>query len=167
MRRLILMRHAKSEWGEVGVSDHDRRLNDRGRASAKVLGGWMRRNQYHPDEVICSSAQRTGETYIGLALDPEPTVVFDRSLYLAPAHQMLKALKKATTQCVLMVAHNDGICDMAHRLLETRPQHERFSDYPTGATLVCDFKVDSWSKVNWHMGTVVDFVVPRELMRPK
>ena len=45
-----------------------------------------------------------------------------------------------------------------------RMVHDRFHDYPTGAALVCEFDTDSWAGVEWFQGTVVDFVIPRELM---
>lgn len=76
---------------------------------------------------------------------------------------MLETLNSATKPTVLMLGHNPGICEMAHRLLEDPPTHLRFSDYPTGATLVCDFDTDDWMNVDWLSGTVVDFVIPREL----
>ncbi len=164
MLRLILMRHAKSDWSYAGISDHERPLNKRGRASAAVLGDWLRANQYFPDQILCSSAQRTGETLSGLNLMPETPTQFTRALYLAEARAMLENLSTATARCVLMIGHNPGICEMAHRLVDEPPLHARFSDYPTGATLVCDFAEPHWADVTWHAGQVVDFAIPRELM---
>ncbi|MEM9578851.1 MAG: histidine phosphatase family protein [Pseudomonadota bacterium] len=163
MLRLILMRHAKSDWSHAGLSDHDRPLNARGRASAMALGDWLRENHYLPDEVLCSSAQRTGETLSGLDLGPETTTEFTKALYLAEPRVMLETLSTATRRCVLMIGHNPGICEMANGLVDEPPSHPRFADYPTGATLVCDFSAPRWSEVNWHTGQVVDFTIPREL----
>ena len=164
MLRLILMRHAKSDWSHIDASDHDRPLNKRGKASAIVLGDWMRDKGYIPDHVLSSSAHRTGETLIGLRLEPAPQTNFLSALYLAEARVMLETLNNATAPCILMVGHNPGICELAHRLVDDPPTHIRFSDYPTGATLVCDFDAANWTDVAWHQGRVVDFVIPRELM---
>ena len=164
MLRLILMRHAKSDWSHASLSDHDRPLNKRGLESAAALGNWMRDKGYLPDQVLCSTAARTGQTLLGLALDPSPHTQFVQALYHAEAPTMLNALHAATDPCVLMLAHNPGICEMAHRLVDDPPLHDRFHDYPTGATLVCEFDTDSWAGVEWFQGTVVDFVIPRELM---
>ena len=164
MRRLILMRHAKSDWSHPATADHDRPLSDRGHRSAAALGDWMRAQSYLPDEVLCSSAARTRQTLTGLRITPAPPAQFLRSLYLAEARVMIETLHEATRSCVLMIGHNHGICEFASQLVETPPSHARFEDYPTGATLVCDFEADSWLEVDWHQGRVVDFVIPRALV---
>lgn len=164
MLRLILMRHAKSDWGHAGLSDHARPLNKRGRASAQVLGNWMRSKDYGPGEVLCSSSERTGETLLCLGLDPAPPTRFLSELYHATAGEMLDVLRSAQNATVLMVGHNPGICDMANRIVQTPADHIRFLDYPTGATLVCDFDMAHWQDVDWFTGDVVDFAIPRELL---
>ena len=63
--RLILMRHAKSSWNKP-VSDHERELNGRGRASARAMGNWLRENDFLPKEALISSSERTRETFEGL-----------------------------------------------------------------------------------------------------
>ena len=63
--RLILMRHAKSSWNEP-VSDHERALNVRGRASAQAMGNWLRENDFLPKEALISSSKGTRETFAGL-----------------------------------------------------------------------------------------------------
>ena len=68
MKRLILMRHAKSDWGDPMLPDHDRPLNKRGRRAASALGHWMREAGLRPDQILCSSATRTQETCARLAL---------------------------------------------------------------------------------------------------
>ncbi|MGZ2256298.1 SixA phosphatase family protein [Roseobacter sp. A03A-229] len=162
-RTLILMRHAKSDWTHAGLRDHERPLNGRGRVSAKALGDWLRAQGHLPDEVLCSSATRTGETLQRLDLPAEIPVSYTSDLYHAEAAAMREVLKRATGTCVLMVGHNPGICDFAHRLVRRAPEHLRFEDYPTGATLVVQFDAESWSEIGWHEGQPIDFVVPREL----
>ena len=164
MLRLILMRHAKSAWSHLDLSDHDRPLNNRGKASAAALGDWLRVKSYLPDQVLSSTAARTGQTLLGLGLTNAPQIQFVGALYHAEARDMLEVLHLAKDPCVLMIGHNPGICEMAHRLVDDTPLHDRFHDYPTGATLVCEFDVDSWAEIDWFQGTVVDFVIPRELM---
>ena len=71
MKRLILVRHAKSDWS-LGMADHDRPLNVRGRASAAAIGRWLREKNLRPDQVLCSTATRTRETLDLLDLDAPP-----------------------------------------------------------------------------------------------
>ncbi|MDW3224693.1 MAG: histidine phosphatase family protein [Paracoccaceae bacterium] len=162
MRRLILMRHAKSDWG-AGLEDHERPLNKRGKASAAALGGWLRRHAIVPDCVLCSSAERTGQTLFGLRLPEAVPMTFTKNLYLAEPEEMLTLLRRCEQACVLMIGHNPGIGEMAARLMDDPPEHTRFFDYPTGATLIVDFSVDSWNDIGWHKGQPIEFTVPRDL----
>lgn len=164
-RTLILMRHAKSSWDTPLLTDHARPLNKRGRNSAKALGDWLRDATYLPDEVLSSDAERTQETLQGLALDCPATWRAD--LYHAEPDAMLDCLRGATGQVVLMIGHNPGIAAFAGDLVDRPPPHDRFHDYPTGATLVVRFAIDDWQDLEPCTGQVMDFVVPRELMDPQ
>ncbi|MFP4327827.1 MAG: SixA phosphatase family protein [Paracoccaceae bacterium] len=162
-RYLILMRHAKSSWKDPALDDHDRPLNRRGRRAASALGGWMRDRGWVPDEVLCSTARRTRETLRRLDLPGAPTVRERRALYLAEPEAMLEVLRGAQGACVLMLGHNPGIAEFAHRLIAAPPPHARFAGYPTGATLVAEFLVARWDQADWARAEAVDFVVPRDL----
>ena len=161
MLTLILMRHAKSSWDHPGKPDHDRPLNGRGRRSAALMGDWLRTNGHVPDVVLSSSSRRTMETFEGLAL--ECPVHFTRSLYHAGPGSILGELRAATANKVLVLCHNPGIAEFADRILETAPDHPRFWDYPTCATLVARFDATSWKDVDWETGRAVNFAIPRDL----
>ncbi|SFR06668.1 SixA phosphatase family protein [Poseidonocella sedimentorum] len=154
------MRHAKSDWSS-GDADHDRPLNSRGRLAAGALGDWLTGRGVLPDEILCSSARRCCETLAGLALDAPAKL--QKRLYLAGPSTMFDALTAANGNAVLMIGHNPGIADFAMSLVTRPPKHTRFSDYPTGATLVLDFDIASWDALMPGTGRVVDFIVPREL----
>lgn len=158
--RLILMRHAKSDWSLSG-DDHARPLNPRGRRSAQALGDWLRDKGYLPDEVLCSTAARTRQTLDLLGLDTETR--FEPMLYHASAETMLDVLHGASGATVLMVGHNPGIADLAMRLVATPPEHTRFTDYPTGATLVAEWDGTDWAALQVETGQAAEFIVPREL----
>ena len=163
---LILIRHAKSDWGTPALPDYDRPLNDRGRRSAPVLGRWLAERGYGPEEVILSGARRTVETWEGMApsVAPAPTVRVERRLYDAPPERMLAVLREAGASPVLVIGHNPGIGEFANRLAIAPPPNPRFADYPTGATAVFRFLRDAWGDVGWSEGEVVDFITPRQLM---
>ncbi len=163
-KTLILMRHAKSSWGNPGVADHDRPLNKRGIDSALALGEWLRNNHFLPDEALVSSARRTQDTFAGLGLDVESTVL--RELYHSSSDQLMESLSDSTGKCILLLAHNPGIGELAFRLarmMREQPDHPRFEDYPTGATLVVEWDADSWQDVDWSQGIIKSFVVPRDI----
>jgi phosphohistidine phosphatase len=147
---LILMRHAKSAWGDPEQDDHDRPLNQRGQASAARLGNWLRARGHVPARILCSDAVRTRETCERLALPLEPELRQD--LYLAEAETILRIVAAAADRPLLVIGHNPGIAEAAERAVSSPPSHPDFARYPTGATTVIA-----------EDGRVLDFVVPREL----
>ena len=163
MKRLILMRHAKSDWSDLTASDHARTLNARGLKSAQAMGDWLRREGLLPDSILCSDAARTQETLKLLAL-PETPTAFTRMLYLAQADVMARLLSQQTGDCVLMVAHNPGTAILAERLLQTLPAQPEFDAFPTCATLVADFEIDTWRGLEMGKGVAVHFTLPRSLI---
>lgn len=164
VKRLILMRHAKSGWGNPGLADHDRPLNERGFKSAEVLGDWLRENDLEPDQALVSSARRTQETFAGLQLKIDSTVM--RELFHAPSDTLIDAISEASGEILLIVAHNPGIGDLAMRIarmIRENPDHPRFNDYPTGATFVVEWESGSWQDLDWSTGKIHSFITPREL----
>lgn len=165
MKRLILTRHAKSSWDDPLMSDHDRPLNERGKAAAADLGQWLASRGYLPDEVLCSDAVRTQATFSGIApaLPTAPALELKPTLYHAGPDVMLAVLRHARADTVMMIGHNPGIAEFAHRLVSKTPISPDFRKYPTGATLVVDFALESWAEVGFGQGVTVDFIVPSEI----
>ncbi|MCH2078298.1 MAG: histidine phosphatase family protein [Rhodobacteraceae bacterium] len=160
MKTLIVMRHAKSSWGDPGVSDVDRPLNTRGKTSAKAIGEWLRFGGFAPDLVLCSSARRTAQTWELMGLEAE--LQFKRTLYLAPPETILAEVQQAHGECLLVLGHNPGIAEFAGMILGTHPTHERFEHYPTAATLVAQFD-GAWSELRADIASPRAFTVPRDL----
>ena len=104
MKRLILTRHAKSSWDSPVQTDHARPLNKRGRNAATAMGNWFRQQGYVPDQILCSTAERTRETALRLGFDA-PVTHLD-TLYHAGAQIMLRDLRGAAGQSVMMIGHN-------------------------------------------------------------
>lgn len=165
MKRLVLIRHAKSSWDDPGRDDHSRPLNDRGRRAAAALGQWLASRGYLPDEVLCSTATRTRETWaaiaaaMGLALAPRLV----GRLYQAPPEIMRAVLREASGDCVALIGHNPGIAAFAAELPARPPADPDFARYPTGATLIVDFALDDWQALRPCQGDLREFVTPRRL----
>ena len=166
MKRLILTRHAKSAWDDPLTPDHDRPLNERGKAAAADLGQWLASRGYVPQKVLCSDAVRTRQTWSGIApaLPATPLMELKPALYHAGVDVMLAVLKHAQADVVMMIGHNPGIAEFAEKLVVKAPLNAEFGRYPTGATLVVDFAVDAWDQVELGKGITVDFVIPREMV---
>lgn len=125
VRRLIVMRHAKSSWNSVALTDHARPLNDRGRHDAPKVGAALVAREWIPDLVLSSDAQRTRETFAGLS-ESFPRKVearFLNSFYLAGlgAVQEELALVGNDIECLLVLGHNPGWENLVHLLSGKNP----------------------------------------------
>lgn len=163
MKRLLIIRHAKSSWDDPLIEDHARVLNARGQAGATAMGTWLKAQGYGPDLALVSDAARTQETFARLALGC--TQIALPTLYNASSDRILQHIHtygaEATTLAV--IAHNPGIGDFAHRLLRTPMTHPRFADYPTCATLVAEAAIDDWRDLQFARAEALDFRTPADL----
>ena len=159
--KLILTRHAKSDWNDPTLDDHDRTLNARGRHAAPLVGDWLQTRGHVPDHILCSTATRARETceLIRARLDPAPEVTHVAGLYNAEAEKVLSHLQKREGGTLMAIGHNPGFGVLARTLSRRTPDHPAFIGYPTAATLVLEF-ADGIAEA---AGRVLDFTVPRDL----
>lgn len=170
MRRLMLLRHAKSDWSQPGQSDHDRSLAPRGRKAAPLMGRYLAEHDLIPDRVIVSTAKRTRETWRLVAdmLPKKPRVDFEDRIYEASPRDILTAIADtpASARSLLVVGHNPGFQDTANLLVESGDKRLRASlaeKFPTGALAVIDLDLDDWTKIKPGIGRLESFVTPREI----
>ena len=165
MKTLILTRHAKSDWGNLTMRDHERTLNVQGQASAIAIGKWLNTNGYHPQQAISSDAMRCIETW-NLLNEELPEIKkfsFHQRLYLASSVTLYEVIKQAREDIVLMVGHNPGISELASELTSQIPDHPKFLQYPTTATTILTFDIQDWSTPFMGQGTITTFIVPNDL----
>lgn len=172
MRRLMLLRHAKSEWANAGGDDHERSLNPRGRDAAPRIGAYLAAAQIVPELVLCSTAARTRQTceLVTAAFDKAPTVRFRDELYLAEPDVIVGLVREAPAKVrtLMLVGHNPGIHQAAADLTGSGPADacERLAaKFPTAAVAVLDFATDDWAEIHLHAGRLDRFITPRLLTR--
>jgi phosphohistidine phosphatase len=165
MRRLILMRHAKSNWSDPGQRDLDRPLNKRGRRAAGLVGGWLKTKGYRPGQALVSTARRAQETWAGVvAVAGAAPTTYLPELYHAAPETMLGVLRAAPeVESLLVLGHQPTIGTFARQLLAAVPEDADFEKFPTAATAVIEFDAPGWADVGWGEGRLADFVVPRRL----
>jgi phosphohistidine phosphatase len=174
MRRLMLLRHAKTENDAPSGRDQDRRLDKRGRNDAAEIGGWIGRHPPFPDSVLVSPAVRAHQTWdiIWEALKDsgrEPQVELLPELYGASPSQLLEIIRTASAtdpKRLMVVGHNPGLHELALALASGGDDAGRKAlaeNLPTSGLAVFDFTVDSWEDVAFRRGRLVQFVSPKLL----
>jgi len=169
VKRLYLLRHAKSSWDDEALSDHARPLSPRGRRAAPAIAARLRTLDLVPDQITASTSVRTRET-VQLVLDhfDTPEVEFLSELYLASTRTLLETVRETDDQVegLMLVGHNPGMHDLACRLLgeadsgaEERLQHK----FPTAAVAVFEVRTDSWSAVEYGALALEQFIRPKDL----
>jgi phosphohistidine phosphatase len=170
MRRLMLLRHAKSDWSKPGQRDHDRVLAPRGREAAPRIGKYMATHGLLPELVLCSTAARARETWelVAEALSAEPTLVHEERIYENRADVLLDVIQETEPgiHVLLMVGHNPSFHGLAQMLAATGDTESRQrlrEKFPTAGLVVIDFAVDAWDRVHPQSGRLDRMITPRLL----
>jgi phosphohistidine phosphatase len=179
-RRLILLRHAKSEWPDV--PDRDRPLAKRGRRDAPRIGRWLHEHGYQPDVVVVSAAARTRQTWdlVAPELGGSPAVHFEPRAYAASALTLLYLAQElpARYRTALLIAHNPGLSELAASLAGPPesdkaagpPESDRATDngprpaisLPTAAVAVFEFSGD-WPSLTPGHARLINLTTPADL----
>jgi phosphohistidine phosphatase len=174
MRRLMLLRHAKTETSAPSGQDQDRRLDDRGRHDAAALGDWIGRHPPFPDLVLVSPAVRALQTW-EIAREAmkhhtrQPHVEFLPELYGADPAQLLRTIRMASAtdpQRLLVVGHNPGMHELALTLTGSGDAAAKKAiehNLPTAGFAIFDFAIDDWNDVAFRRGKLVLFTSPKLL----
>jgi phosphohistidine phosphatase len=161
MKRLFLIRHAKSSWDDVALADQDRPLNERGRRDAPKIGGRLARREVKPDLILSSPALRaltTAKIIAGKLDYKRKHIVIDDRLYAAEADDLLEVIHALDDrlQCVMIVGHNPELSELAQRLCS------EISHLPTGAVAEFGFALTSWSDIGTCPAATVAFDYPKK-----
>jgi phosphohistidine phosphatase len=168
MRRLLLLRHAKSDR-PTGVADLERPLNERGAVAARLMGGYVARHGLVPDRVLCSPSRRTRETLAGMASQWADTVnvVYEDRLYAATPKAVIAVIcEQEDARTLMVIGHNPELHMVAELLIASGDvaMRERLREkFPTGALAVIDFAAGDWSRIHDRSGRLDRYVTPRSI----
>jgi phosphohistidine phosphatase len=174
MRRLMLLRHSKTENDAPSGKDQDRRLDERGRRDAAEIGGWIARHPPFPDCVLVSPAVRSQQTWeiaweaMKGTVTP-PKVEYPAELYGADPSDLLRIIHAAADgdpQRLMLVGHNPGLHELAFALAGSGNASARGAladNLPTSGLAVIDFDIDDWQDISFRRGRLELFVSPKLL----
>ncbi len=168
--RLLLLRHAKSDWGQPGLADIDRPLNARGKAAAVVMGRYLQENGLLPSRVLCSTAQRTRETLARILplMHQEMRIDIMPELYSQSEDTYVSLIRTfgGRAPTLMLIGHNPAT-ELTATSQSGTANPEAMADleekYPTAALAVIDFDIADWSELKPGTGHLERFVKPRDL----
>ncbi|WP_174274228.1 SixA phosphatase family protein [Sphingomonas bacterium] len=170
MKRLTLLRHAKSGDDGLVARDFDRRLNTKGRRAARAIGKHLREGGTHFDRVIASPAVRVAETLeeVSAGYGPGIEPAWERRIYLATADELLDLIHEVPDEAddLLLVGHNPGLEELVLMLVPAQADGDRSAveeKYPTASVAQIDLDSPHWADVTPGAGRLRRFVRPRDL----
>ena len=164
MKRLTLVRHAKSDWSLPGQVDWDRPLNKRGQRDAPEMARRLRSRKLKPDLMISSPAVRALSTASVMARELKVAATQlrqDERLYLASPPDLLAVVRElgGDAKHLMVFGHNPGITEFANQL----STGERIDNLPTCGVFTALFEVADWGDLGWQSGQEAEFDYPKNL----
>ena len=146
MKKLLLMRHAKSSWKDSDVPDHDRSLKKRGQKDAEKMGKLLKSKKIVPDLIISSTAIRAEKTaeILAKACKYDNEIIFCDSLYMAEPADILKVIKEHAKKqkCLLVIGHNPGMEAFLQILTG------KVESLSTASIAYLGAKIDNWEELS-------------------
>jgi phosphohistidine phosphatase len=161
MKRLLILRHAKSSWRNTELNDHERPLKKRGRRDAPRVGRYVAEAGLMPAIILSSDAKRARDTarLVIEAAGYDGTMEVEHALYLADPEDIVRRLQEAPAECpsIMVVGHNPGLEDLLAALAG------RIEPLPTAALAVLELDIPDWSSLKMDAGArLIDVWRPRE-----
>ncbi len=153
------MRHAKSDWSDPTVSDHDRKLNKRGKKAAPLMGQRLKKLGIMPDLIISSSAKRAHKTakLFAKTNNPNVKIKLDNNLYHTDFQDIIETIKTADNiNTLMLVGHNPGFEIFAGLLLKKN------ISMPTAAIAVASVNIKNWADFDVNLCTPEIFIKPKD-----
>ncbi len=162
MKKLLILRHAKSSWKDSDTEDHERPLNKRGKQDAPKIGGLLKDQGLLPDVIIGSTAKRIRQTIdrIITASGYHGPVYLLPELYLAEPKAYIDQLKNLGGQvnCPMIVGHNPSLEEVVGQLTGSN------TAIPTGALIEIELSIDGWQELDGdEKGRVINQWQPKDL----
>ena len=161
MKKILFIRHAKSDWGNPNLSDMDRPLNKRGKRDAPGMGRRFLKLNMKPDCIYRSPSTRTTQTIDLLthtAQWQDVDIKEEDWLYHASNQDYLTGIENLNNDqnYICLCAHNPGITDIVNYL-----SGEYIVNMPTCAIALIDFQTGDWKEVSGSTGNLLHFDFPK------
>jgi phosphohistidine phosphatase len=165
VKKLFLVRHAKSSWSFPDLEDIERPLNKRGKRDAPFMGNVLSENNIKPDLLISSPAERAYITAKSIAekIDyPLEKIKVIENLYHGSFKNTLVTLKSTDNKSnsIMVFGHNPALTDLSNYL-----SNQYIENIPTCGIVEIDLRVDNWNEIDEDCGTFINFNYPKKYFK--
>lgn len=165
MKNLLIMRHAKSDWGDASLADFDRPLNSRGKKAAPFMGKELLQRGKVPDLIISSPANRAKSTALKVAETSgySKEIQFEKDFYFGYVDEIIRVVQNTHSNCsrLMVIGHNPT----QESLIGVLTKNNAYARMPTAAIASILFDIDNWDKLVKSSGTLEWLILPKELMK--
>lgn len=162
MKKVFIVRHAKSSWEEAHLNDYDRPLKGRGVKDAYLVSNWLRQNQVEPDALFSSPATRALHTAMIFARNlqfPFSSINIHEELYMCTPETLLRFMENLNDQftSVMIFSHNPTVTDFVNMC-----QDQEISNVPTSGVVSMRYPINQWKDISLS-GELLYFDYPKKL----
>ena len=162
MKTLIVVRHAKSSWANIGERDFDRNLNDRGKEDAPIMAEKLLNTKIKVDAFVSSPAKRahkTAKAFVEAYGKTKNEIILSDDLYNAPSEAFYETVIALNDEydAVAVFAHNPGITDFVNTLCNTQ-----IDEMPTCSMFAVQIPITSWKHFKEAEKEFLFFKFPKE-----
>lgn len=160
-KQLLLIRHAKSDWGSASLTDFNRPLNRRGNTNAPEMAERMVKQRIVPQLIVSSPAVRALTTARYFAKTwhiQSEDIVEEKAIYEANVKTLLTIINQLDDQFeqIALFGHNPGLTDLANYL-----SNGHIYNMPTCSVVIIEFPFESWKEISSDTGKIVLFDYPK------
>jgi len=155
MKKLVIIRHSKSDKSENSIDDYDRPLNNKGLNDAKLIGEYLFEKMLKPDMILSSPSLRTMTTaeIIAKEVKYEKVIIPNQYIYEAFVNTLQDIVNfiHDENNTVFLIGHNPGVSALSYMMCGLK------KSIPTSAVVEIDFDCDSWMEVSRENGTLISY----------
>ncbi|TDG37004.1 histidine phosphatase family protein [Pedobacter changchengzhani] len=158
-KQLLLVRHSKSDWGNAGLADFDRPLNNRGKENAPEMAERLINKGFKFNLMVSSPANRALQSAKYFAeIYGVTQITTIKGIYEANTSTLLQIVNEFNSEAdtVVLFGHNPGLTDFANELCNAN-----IYNIPTSGMVLISFAFDSWEMVSRGIGELVFFDYPK------
>jgi len=162
MKRLYLIRNARSGWDEEGVSDFERAITSKGEKEARTIASYLKLRGIRPHLILSSCALRAQQSSDLLAEElgcGSGSVIYLKELYMTPPEAMRDIISEQDggAESLFVVGHTPWLHELANSLMD-----EHLRKFPPMAVAAIDFNLEEWSGIAEGTGKLDFFIYPKQ-----